>query len=135
MNRMIVKDIVKRHVIRKVTKMFALLVCFVRPAVVTLTNENFTDFIENSSLPIFLKLWATWCPHCKEFAPVWDELGTRLFRNLNLPSPKKGCSFPAPFLSPFPYAAHRSVSGTPSMAAAFFRCVSLFPSDFRNEAL
>lgn len=76
MNRMIVKYIVKRHVIRKVTKMLALLACLVRPAVVTLTNENFTDFIQNSSLPIFLKLWATWCPHCKEFAPVWDELGT-----------------------------------------------------------
>ncbi len=52
------------------------LVSFVSCEPVVLTNENFTSFISNSSRPVFLKLWATWCPHCKEFAPVWDELRT-----------------------------------------------------------
>ena len=55
--------------------MFFLCVSLARALAVTLTNDNFTAFIENSSLPVFLKLWATWCPHCKEFAPVWEQLG------------------------------------------------------------
>ncbi|OHT02379.1 Thioredoxin family protein [Tritrichomonas foetus] len=39
-----------------------------------LTDENFTTFLNESDRPIFLKLWANWCPHCKDFAPTWDEL-------------------------------------------------------------
>jgi thiol-disulfide isomerase/thioredoxin len=41
---------------------------------IQLTNENFTSFIAESGKPLFLKLWATWCPHCREIAPTWDEL-------------------------------------------------------------
>lgn len=40
-----------------------------------LSDDNFTEFInETSKLPIFLKLWASWCPHCKEMEPQWDAL-------------------------------------------------------------
>jgi thiol-disulfide isomerase/thioredoxin len=41
---------------------------------VHLANENFSSFVNQSTKPIFLKLWATWCGHCQEFAPVWEEL-------------------------------------------------------------
>jgi thiol-disulfide isomerase/thioredoxin len=41
---------------------------------IQLTNENFTSFIANATKPLFLKMWATWCPHCREFAPVWEAL-------------------------------------------------------------
>lgn len=54
--------------------MFWFLCSSVISEVVQLTNENFTSFISNSSRPIFLKLWANWCPHCKEFQPVWEQL-------------------------------------------------------------
>jgi thiol-disulfide isomerase/thioredoxin len=41
---------------------------------VHLTSDNFSSFASQSTKPIFLKLWATWCFHCKEFAPIWEEL-------------------------------------------------------------
>lgn len=39
-----------------------------------LTDGNFADFINSADKPIFLKLWANWCAHCKALAPTWDEL-------------------------------------------------------------
>jgi thiol-disulfide isomerase/thioredoxin len=47
---------------------------FISPIAIQLTSENFTSFIAESKKPLFLKLWATWCPHCREFAPTWDDL-------------------------------------------------------------
>ena len=42
---------------------------------VIITTENATDVFHNpEKKPILLKLWASWCPHCKEFAPTWNDL-------------------------------------------------------------
>jgi thiol-disulfide isomerase/thioredoxin len=54
--------------------MIASLFVFSSSLAVHLTNDNFSTFLNTSTQPIFIKLWASWCPHCKEFAPTWDEL-------------------------------------------------------------
>ncbi|OHT16109.1 Thioredoxin family protein [Tritrichomonas foetus] len=42
---------------------------------IVLTDDNFNDVINNTEkIPVFLKLWANWCPHCKEMAPEWTKL-------------------------------------------------------------
>lgn len=42
---------------------------------VIVTQENYTDFLSaNEGKPIFYKIWATWCPHCKQIAPIWENL-------------------------------------------------------------
>ena len=42
---------------------------------VIITAENASAVFDNpNKKPVLLKLWATWCPHCKEFQPTWDEL-------------------------------------------------------------
>ena len=56
------------------TNMIFLFLKFLISKPIHLTDDNFTDFIQSADQPVFLKLWATWCPHCKEFAPIWDEL-------------------------------------------------------------
>ena len=41
---------------------------------ITITKENISFLNNNTNSPIFLKLWATWCPHCKKLEPIWEEL-------------------------------------------------------------
>jgi protein disulfide-isomerase A6 len=43
-------------------------------AVIDLTPENF-DSVVDGSKSVFIEFFAPWCGHCKNLAPVWDELG------------------------------------------------------------
>jgi thioredoxin 1 len=43
-------------------------------AVVVLTDANFHEEVINSSLPVFVDFWATWCGPCKMMTVVVDEL-------------------------------------------------------------
>lgn len=40
--------------------------------VVNLTDDNFEDYLKNSSV-IMVKFFAPWCGHCKEFAPEYEK--------------------------------------------------------------
>ena len=40
-----------------------------------LGEANSTYVLDNKrNIPIFVRLFASWCPHCKQFNPVWEEL-------------------------------------------------------------
>ena len=43
-------------------------------APIELNEQNFSNFVSHSDLPIMIDLWAEWCGPCKMIAPVLDEL-------------------------------------------------------------
>ena len=45
-------------------------------AVIQVGEDNLREVIgDGMKRPMFLKLWARYCFHCREFQPVWEELG------------------------------------------------------------
>lgn len=43
-------------------------------APIELNEQNFSTFIQNSDLPIFIDLWADWCGPCKMMAPHFTKV-------------------------------------------------------------
>ena len=57
------------------TMLFWCFFSFLNAASVSVTAENFDQlFNKSAKLPVFVKLWATWCPHCREMQPQWELL-------------------------------------------------------------
>jgi thioredoxin 1 len=44
------------------------------PNIVTLTQENFTKEVLQSTQPFLVDFWAEWCGPCKMLGPILDEL-------------------------------------------------------------
>lgn len=45
---------------------------------VSITPENFEQEIEQSSLPVVLDVYASWCGPCQQMMPIVDELEKEL---------------------------------------------------------
>ncbi|MCF0264698.1 thioredoxin TrxC [Acinetobacter guillouiae] len=46
----------------------------IRLAPIELNEQNFSNFVSHSDLPIMIDLWAEWCGPCKMMAPHFAEV-------------------------------------------------------------
>jgi len=52
--------------------------------VINLTDSNFDQEVANSSTPVLVDFWATWCGPCKMIAPIIDEIAEEKGANLKV---------------------------------------------------
>ena len=53
-------------------------------AVVTITKENFEQEVLQSTKPVLLDFWASWCGPCRMLSPIVDEAVS--YTHLTLPT-------------------------------------------------
>jgi len=46
--------------------------------VLKIVADNFNDIVNNKKQDVFVKYYAPWCGHCKQLAPIWEELAEAL---------------------------------------------------------
>ena len=67
-------------------------------APIELSEQNFSHFIANSDLPVFIDLWAEWCGPCKMMAPHFAQVAAQnpkvIFAKINTEeSPRLSSAF------------------------------------------
>ena len=67
-------------------------------APIELNEQNFSQFMMNSDLPVFIDLWADWCGPCKMMAPHFENVAKHnphvIFAKINTEeSPRLSAAF------------------------------------------
>ena len=52
--------------------------------VINLTSTNFDEVLDDSSKPLLVDLWATWCAPCRHLAPRLEELSRQYAGRLRI---------------------------------------------------
>ena len=49
-----------------------------------LTDSNYAEVVEQSSIPVLVDFWATWCGPCRLLSPVVDKLAEKYAGKMNV---------------------------------------------------
>ncbi|WP_179631884.1 thioredoxin family protein [Clostridium peptidivorans] len=44
--------------------------------IIKVKDDGFKQEVLNSNIPTIVKFYADWCPYCRKFAPVFDQVST-----------------------------------------------------------
>lgn len=50
-------------------------------AIISVTEQNFKKEVEESTLPVIIDIYTTWCGPCQQMAPIFDELDKEMGQN------------------------------------------------------
>jgi thioredoxin 1 len=51
---------------------------------IEITDDNFTEEVIQSKIPVLVDFWAEWCGPCKMLSPVIDEISKEMAGNLKV---------------------------------------------------
>lgn len=55
-----------------------------KTSVLTLVSSNFDEVVFNKDNDVLVEFYAPWCGHCKQLAPIFDQLGDKFKDNKNI---------------------------------------------------
>ncbi len=45
---------------------------------IAMNDDNFSEILETSTVPVLVDFWATWCHHCRALSPTLDAVASEM---------------------------------------------------------